>query len=239
MNGLLINNDANNVLISSDVTPLTYDKKILHDFTANGNLKVPVSNTDGSISVWNRAGTDSSIIYIGMYHDFYGSPTYMGKRRFSNGSDLQVTEYKFRPSPPASSGYGLQLFDADGNETYNSEKPLLNIIDKVNIRVADGYNKEIKYDQYEGYYWVDRSTWSKNYPGVTKLGIMFNNVPAGISKTSSLYQIWAYFYFFRTVGSRVELEYRPEYWSSSQSSAVIELDLELELEFFVIDLSNI
>lgn len=238
MSGLQVNNDKNNLLISSDVTPLTYKKSISRDFKVSTEL-IPLSSEDGSFTVWHRGDTSSRIQDIGIFQAFYSSPTYISKRIYDQSSALPITQYIFSSKPSASSGFGLQMFNSSGFETYNSEKPLLSIIDKVSINVADGYNKEVKKDSIEGTLFVDRTRWAKSYVGYSKLGIMFTNVPAGISKTSSFYQIWAYFYNFRTAGNLIEIEYRPEYWSYSQTSAVIELDLNLKFEFFVIDLSNV
>lgn len=238
MSGLLVENSNRNVQISSDVTPLTYSHKIEHDFKANNTL-VPMGNENESFSVWHRGDGVSRIQDIGLFQASYNSPISIGKRRYDQSAVLQVSEYVFDTRPAVSSGLGLQLFNALGVETYNSEKPLLSIIDSVSIHVADGYNKEVKRDSTTGELYVDRTRWAKTYAGYTKLGILFKNVPGGISKTSSFYQIWAYFYNFRTSGNLVELEYRPEYWSSSQTSQVIELDQNLKLEFFVIDLSNV
>lgn len=238
MSGLLVENSNRNVQISSDVTPLTYSHKIEHDFKVN-NVLVPMGNENESFSVWHRGDSVSRIHDIGLFQAFYNSPISIGKRRYDQSAILQVSEYVFDTRPAVSSRLGLQLFNASGVETYNSEKPLLSIIDSVSIHVADGYNKEVKRDSTTGELYVDRTRWAKTYAGYTKLGILFKNVPGGISKTSNIYQIWAYFYNFRTAGNVVELEYRPEYWSSSQTSQVIELDQNLKLEFFVIDLSNV
>ena len=238
MSGLLVENIKRNVQISSDVTPLTYSHKIEHDFKVN-NALVPMGNENESFSVWHRGDSVSRIQDIGLFQAFYNAPISMGKRLYDQSAVLQVSEYVFDTRPAVSSGLGLQLFNAAGVETYNSEKPLLSIIDSVSINVADGYNKEVKKDSIDSTLFVDRTRWAKTYAGYSKLGILFKNVPGGISKTSSIYQIWAYFYNFRTAGNLVELEYRPEYWSYSQTSSVIDLDLNLKLEFFVIDLSNV
>lgn len=237
MNGLLVNNDKNNLLISSDVTPLTYSHKLSRDFKVNKE-EIPISSEDGSFVVWHRGDTASRIQDIGIYQAFFSSPTYVGKRVYDQSAALPIEQYIFKAKPTQSSGSGLQMFNAQGVETFNSEKPLLSIIDRVSINVADAYEKPIKQD-FDGTLFMDRTLWSKNYPNYSKLGILFTNAPAGVAKTNSIYQIWAYFYNFRTAGSLIELAYRAEYWSYSQSSAVIELDLNLKLEFFVIDLSNV
>lgn len=238
MNGLLVKNDKGNVQISSDVTPLSSSHMISRDFKVDDSL-LPLANEDGTFSVWHRPDATSRLEDIGIFQAFYDSPIYMAKRRSDQSDILQVEKYVFTPKPAASSRAGLQMFNASGIETFNSDQPLLSIIDKVSINVVDAYDKDIKRDSYTGNLWMDRTFWLKDYPGYSKLGLLFTNVPGGIAKTKDFYQIWAYFYNFRTAGSLVEFAYRAEYWSWSGSSAVIELDLDLKLEFFVVDLSNV
>lgn len=238
MNGLLVENNKRNVQISSDVTPLTYSHKIDHDFKVNNTL-LPMGNENGTFTVWHRGDAASRIQDIGIFQATYSSPIYVGRRLYEFSDILQVTKYVFTTTPSASSGLGLQMFNELGVETYNSEKPLLSIIDSISINVADGYDKPVTQNQADGTLQIERTRWAKTYTGYSKLGILFKNVPAGVSKTKSIYQVWAYFYNFRTSGSVVELEYHPAFWSYMQNSQVIALDLNLKLEFFVVDLSNV
>lgn len=238
MSGLFAANDKGNVLISSDTESLTFSHIIHHDFYQN-NVSVPLGNEDGTFSVWYRGDTTSLLYRIGIFQAMYSSPMYVGRYQGNvQPQNTEVDQYIFTSNPTPSSGLGLQLFNANGVETYNSEKALLSIIDKVSIRVADSYDKPVKRNS-DGSLYIDATYWSKSYTGYTKLGLLFTNAPGGVAKTSSIYQVWAYEYNFRTAGNKIELEYRPAYFSYSQSSAVIDLDTELRLEFFVIDLSNV
>ena len=242
MSGLFVANDKNNVLISSETAALTYSHVDVYNYSyLDGYFDepLPLSSNDGSFSVWHRGDpADNELYRIGIFQPMYGTPMYLGRYRNNNRLVHIVERYTFTATPPTSSGVGLQLFDALGKEVYNSEKPLLSVIDKVSLRVADSYDKELK-QNFDGNLYFDPTLWSKTYPGYEKLGLLFTNVPGGVSKTSSFYQIWAYEYNFMTLGDTINLRYRPAYFSWSGTSAVIELDTELRFEFLVIDLSNV
>jgi len=235
MTGLLVENDKRNVQISSDVKQLMRSRLVHHDFNEN-NVSVPIGNEDGTFSVWHRSDTTNKYSDIGVFSRTTGA-TFLGKRKYVNGDGLKVDQHIFSSIPPPSSGVGLQMFDENGVETFNSDNPLLSIIDKVSIHVEDAYEKEWR-EGSDGTLYQDRTKWSKTYPGYSKLGILFANVPAGIYKSPNYYQIDAYAYNFMTVGNVVELWYRAEYFFWSGSSATITPNWDSELEFFVIDLSN-
>lgn len=242
MSGLMVENDKGNLLISSDTIPLTYSNTIVYDFGYLSEYfkgEIPIGSEDGNFSVWHRSHPVGDELHrIGIYPPDFSGSMYLGRLWDNNRLYHRVEQHIFKAQPPPSSGVGLQLFDADGVEVYNSEKPILSVIDKVSLRVADSYNAELKRN-FDGDLYFEPTLWSKKYAGYSKLGLLFTSVPAGISKTSSIYQVWAYNYNFMTIGDTVSLRYRPAYFFWSGSSAVIELDLELRLEFLVIDLSNV
>ena len=237
MSGLFVANDKRNVQISSDVTPLSYKQTIIHDYTT-ARLVLPVGNEDGTFNVWHRGEATNPIHHIGLFQAGYSAPIFMGKHVGTTSSTLLVEQHIFSSKPVISSGVGLQMFNANGIETYNSEKPLLSIIDKISLRPEDAYRKTVRKD-FDGTLIMDRTLWEKTYPGYTKLGLLFTNVPGGIFKEPAYYQIWSYAYNFRTAGNTINIAFRAEYFSWSGTSASIPMDDELKFEFFVVDLSNI
>lgn len=236
MSGLWANNDRGNVLISSDANQITYSHTMLHDFNVS-NTDVMLGREDGTFSVWSRTDTVSVLHNIGIVQAGLGGRTIMGKHSGISSPDLKVYEHIFTSKPSTSSGVGLQLFNASGIEVFNSDKPLLSIIDKITIDPEVAYRKEFR--NANGVLVQDRTFWEKSYPNHSNLGLMFTNVPAGIMKEAAYYQIFGYAYNFRTSGNTINIAFRSEYAFWSGTSRVITLDESVRFEFFVIDLSNV
>ena len=229
--GLEIYNDTNSLLLSSDTVPILFQQKIVSKLTNNINSKIMLSKKDGILSVYYfNCNNDVSRISdygvfspLGAGDNYYILPDKMGASEY-----IDVEEYQFKAQIKHPCNAGLQIFNASGLEVYNSNHVPLTIVDKVSIDVS------------KSWYPMSTKIWSNSYPNRTKLGFLFTNIPAGITKSKTYSGVYAYDYRpYCDNKGYISLAYSPTIWTYSYSSAEIPIDTSLRLEFFVIDLSNI
>ena len=229
--GLEIYNDNNSLLLSSDTIPILYQQKVVSRVTSNVNSKVLLSKKDGVLSVYyfdckndvNRISDYGVFSPFGAGDNYYILPDKMGA-----SEHIDVEEYQFKAQIKYSCNAGLQLFNASGVEVYNSNHVPLTIVDKVSIDVSNSW------------YPMSTKSWGKIYTGRTKLGFLFTNIPAGITKSKTYSGVYAYDYrpYCDNEGF-ISISYTPTIWTYSYSSAEIPIDRSLRLEFFVVDLSGL
>lgn len=229
--GLEIYNDTNSLLLSSDTVPILYQQKVVSRVTSNVNSKVLLSKKDGILSAYyfdcgndvNRISDYGVFSPFGAGDNYFILPDKMGASEY-----VDVEEYQFKAQIKYPCNAGLQLFDANGTEVYNSNHVPLTIVDKVSIDVSNSwYPKSVQF-------------WSNIYTGRTKLGFLFTNIPAGITKSSTYSGVYAYDYRpYSDNEGYISITYTPTIWTYSYSNANIPIDRSLRLEFFVVDLSDL
>lgn len=229
--GLEIYNDTNSLLLSSDTVPILYQQKVVSRVTSNVNSKVLLSKKDGILSAYyfdcgndvNRISDYGVFSPFGAGDNYFILPDKMGASEY-----VDVEEYQFKAQIKYPCNAGLQLFDANGTEVYNSNHVPLTIVDKVSIDVSNSwYPKSVQF-------------WSNIYTGRTKLGFLFTNIPAGITKSSTYSGVYAYDYRpYSDNEGYISITYTPTIWTYSYSKAEIPIDRSLRLEFFVVDLSDL
>lgn len=219
--GIHILNDKQSVQISHETIPMVYHEKISH------NLKnisgIPLKSDNGTISVFRPLATFDRVAEYGIYHPF-GITAILPDRI---KSDLWIEQYIFKPQIKQSSRVGMQIFDENGGEIFNSDSLLLSIIDKVTLDPSQS--------------WADLNFhfWTNYYANTTKFGFLFTNLPSGLSKSNSMPNIWAYDYRFVADNHLATFAFKPSTMTYSFSSAEIPLDYSLRTEFFIVDLSNL
>lgn len=225
--GLQIFNDNKSLLLSSDTVPIVFQQKVVNKLTTNTSSKIPLSKNNDILSVYyfDSGGDNSRMKEYGIFAPFGAGNNFFILPDKMTAAGITVEEYQFKASLKNTANHGLQLFDGAGREIYNSNNIPISIIDKVSINVSNSWTpKTVK-------------TWSGFYPN-KKVGFLFTNVPMGITKSSSMAEIWAYDYrpYTDNTGMAI-LTYTPTVWSYSYSSASIPIDYSLRLEFFIIDVS--
>ncbi|OPH36516.1 hypothetical protein [Moraxella lacunata] len=229
MQGIHIINDAQSVQISTETIPMVYQYKTVHNLK-NTQL-VNLQKNDGSISVFlPKVSGDGSLWRHGIFPPFGGVTCILrDDNRVQNG-DLIIEEYIFKPQVVASTNVGLQIFDHNGTELFNSDSRLLSLIKKYEIDPSTSWYTESGRPEYQ--YTIDTAS-------AHKIGFLFTNLPAGITKSPSMSQIYAYDYRFWSDDGIMMFAVGPQVWSWSFSNAHIPIDRSLRTEFFTVNLDNI
>lgn len=234
--GLEFFNDNNSVILSADVTPLCFHSKTSHSLTKDVKSSIPLHVEDGYLSVFKVHLADGSrIMDYGIFSPMGTSGYYFLADRLQNGQSIVIDEYKFKLGLSQTTNKGLQLFDAQGNEVYNSSNKPINILGHNSINVSDCWLKNNQ-GQYTGQYTnkILYGTFSGK-----KVGILFTNIPTGIIKFS--HQSAVYNYDFRMVmeDDWITLMYWVQQWTVSFSNVHIPIDESVRLEYFIVDLTGL
>ena len=221
--GIHIINDHQSVQISSGTIPMVYQRKIRHNLRVENMLSL--RRDHGGVSVYVPPSDTSRIMEYGIFQPFGTDHAHILKDRIAG--DLFIDEYIFEPKIQKSTNIGMQLFDENGTEIFNSDSLPLVILGRASINLADTWNNYKSYSFFSDVYQK------------TKLGFLFTNLPSGITKSPSMAEIWAYDYRFFSGAGSIGLAIKPNVWSYSWSNANIPINYDLKAELFVIDLSHI
>ena len=235
-NGFEFFNDDNSVILSTDVTPVCLHQKINHTLTPSLSSAIPLHVDDGFLSVFYVDNQPSNFYDYGIF-----SPAgtdgryYILPDRLGAGQTIAVEEYKFKLGLSKPATTGLQLFDSNGNETYNINNQLINILGRYSIKISDCWLKNSN-GQFTGQY--TNKFVSDSWSG-KKIGILFTNMPTGIIKFSHQVGVYAYDVRVSMQNGILTLMYWVGVWLQSFSSAHIPVDESVRLEFFIVDLTGL
>lgn len=233
--GMEFFNDGNSVILSTEVTPVCLHQKINHTLTPSLSSAIPLHTEDGYLSVFYVDNPASSFMDYGFF-----SPAgvdgryYILPDRLPSGQTIAVEEYKFKLGLSNSANQGLQLFDSNGVETYNSNNLPLNILGHYSINVSDCWLKNSN-GQFTGQY---TNEFVQGYWAGKKIGILFTNMPTGIIKFSHQNGVYAYDIRVAMNDGVLTLMYWVTQWLVSFSSQSIPIDESVKLEFFIVDITN-
>ena len=234
--GLEFFNDNNSVILSTDTTPLCFHSKTTHKLTTNAASAIPLNKEDGYLSAFKVHLADGGrIMDYGFFSPMGTNGYHFLPDRLQSGQSILIDEYKFKLGLSQTTNKGLQLFDAQGNEVYNSSNKPINILGHNSINVSDCWLKNNQ-GQFTGQY-TNKFLYG-DYPG-KKVGILFTNIPTGIIKFS--HQAAVYAYDFRMVmgDDFIILMYWVQQWTISFSNVHIPVDESVRLEYFIVDLTGL
>jgi len=231
--GLEFFNDTHSVILSTEVEPLCLHEKINHSLTRDN--AIPLHVDDGFLSVFHVANPPENFYDYG-----YWSPAgsdgkyYILPDELGSGETIPIEEYKFKLGISNTANSGLQLFNSQGVETYNSNNRPINILARYSINVSDCWLKNSS-GQFTGQYTKKfvNGSWSGK-----KIGILFTNMPSGIIKFSNSRTVYAYDTRISMTDGSLTLMYWVDQWLVSFSSAYLPVDESVRLEFFVIDITD-
>jgi len=231
--GLEFFNDTQSVILSTEVKPVCLHEKINHTLTRNN--AIPLHVDDGFLSVFYVANPPENFYDYGYFSpagsdgQYYILPDQLG-----SGETIPVEEYKFKLGISNAASTGLQLFDSQGIETYNSNNKPINILAKYSINVSDCWLKDSN-GEFTGQYtnkFVNASWPNK------KIGILFTNMPTGIIKFSYQRGVYAYDIRISMTDGYLTIMYWVQEFLTSFSSASFPVDESIKLELFVIDITD-
>ncbi|WP_372810046.1 hypothetical protein [Pseudoalteromonas nigrifaciens] len=233
--GLEFFNDDNSVILSTEVTPVCLHEQIDHTLTTSLSSSIPLHEDDGYLSVFYIDNPPENFYDYGFF-----SPAgtdgryYILPDNLSSGETIAIKEYKFKLGLSKSANQGLQLFNANGDETYNSNNLPINILERYSIKVSDCWLKNSS-GQFTGQYTNKfvSGAWSGK-----KIGILFTNMPTGIIKFSNSANVYAYDIRASMKDGTLVLMYWVDVWLQSFSSVSIPIDESVRLDFFIVDLTN-
>lgn len=234
--GLEIFNDANSVLLSTDVTPLCFHSKKSHTLTRDIKSIIPLHAEDSYLSVFRVNLSDGGrILDYGIFSPMGKDGYYFLPDRLKNNQSIIIDEYKFKLGLNQTANNGLQLFDANGKEVYNSNNKPINILGHNSVNISDCWLKNER-GQFTGQY--TNKTLFGSYPG-KKVGILFTNIPTGIIKFSHQSSVYAYDIRMVMGDDFIILMYLVQQWTASFSSVHIPIDESVRLEYFIVDLTGL
>lgn len=233
--GLEFFNDGNSVILSTDVTPVCLHQKINHTLTSNLSSAIPLHVEDGYLSVFYIDNAPSNFYDYGFFAPAgTDGRYYILPDRTLGTKTIAVEEYKFKLGLSKQAEAGLQLFDTNGNETYNSNNLPISILGHYSINVSDCWIKDNN-GQFTGQY--TNKFMSNSWMG-KKIGILFTNMPTGIIKFSTQRGVYAYDIRVSMQNGYLVVMYWVGLWLQSFSSASIPIDESVKLEFFIVDVTG-
>lgn len=233
--GMEFFNNGNSVILSTEVTPVCLHQKINHTLTPNLSTAIPLHTEDGYLSVFYVDNPASSFMDYGFFSPAVSDGRYyILPDRLPSGQSIAIEEYKFKLGISEPATQGLQLFDSNGVETYNSNNKLLNILGHYSANVSDCWLKNSN-GQFTGQY---TNKFISDYWAGKKIGILFTNMPTGIIKFSHQSGIYAYDIRVAMQDGVLTLMYWVTQWLVSFSNKSIPVDESVKLEFFIVDLTN-
>lgn len=233
--GMEFFNDGNSVILSTEVTPVCLHQKINHILTPSVSSAIPLHTDDGYLSVFYVDNPASTFMDYGFFSPAGADGRYyILPDRLPTGQTIAVEEYKFKLGLSNPANQGLQLFDSNGGETYNSNNLPLNILGHYSINITDCWLKNSN-GQFTGQY--TNKFVSDVWLG-KKIGILFTNMPTGIIKFSHQAGVYAYDIRVSMVDGVLTLMYWVIQWLVSFSSQSIPVDESVKLEFFIVDITN-
>lgn len=240
--GLHINNDDDVVQLSNDTYYLTYQHKNTYHLTkknTEGSL-IGLTTNNGEIYAY-RSNANDLFKYFGVVNHYIPKNT---TDRFAvtvidvtneyrpDIFQVIVEQYAFKANLLHQTNVGLQLFDENGVELYNSQNKLLNILEEGKINLNDIWDMRSKDGKDNIKYWKSKTYTDK------KLGIMFKNVPFKFLKFSNLRTIEAPSFRFLTLDDHVQVAVRFEsflpYFSVDWFAPG-----DYYFEFFIVDLTGL
>ena len=234
--GIEFFNDNNSVILSTDVTPLCFHSKTSHTLTKDIKSSIPLHVEDGYLSAFKVHLADSSrILDYGMFSPMGTNGYYFLADKLQNGQSIIIDEYKFKLGLSKTTNKGLQLFDAHGNEVYNSSNKPINILGRNSVNISDCWLKDAN-GQFTGQY--TNKFLLESYPD-RKIGILFTNIPTGLIKFSHQAGVHAYDVRMVMDNDFMILMYWVQQWTVSFSSVHIPVDESLRLEYFIVDLTGL
>lgn len=235
--GLEFFNDNNSVILSTDVTPLCFHSKTTHTLTPNIQSSIQLHKDDGYLSAFKVHLADGArILDYGIFSPMGADGHYYFLAdRLQSGQSIAIDEYKFKLGLSQTANLGLQLFDAQGNEVYNSNNKPINILGYGSVNVSDCWLKNDQ-GQFTGQY-TYRALYG-SYPG-KKVGILFTNIPTGIIKFSHQSAVYAYDFRMVMDDESIMLMYWVQQWTVSFSNVHIPIDESVRLEYFILDLTDL
>lgn len=232
--GLEFFNNNNSVILSTDVTPLCFHSKTSHTLTKDIKSSIPLHKDDGYLSVF-KTHLDALIMDYGVFSPMGTTGYYFLADRLQNGKSIIIDEYKFKLGLNQTTNTGLQLFDAHGNEVYNSSNKPINILERNSVNISDCWLKNAN-GQFTGQY-TNKFLYG-HYPG-KKVGILFTNIPTGLIKFPHQPGVYAYDVRMIMGDEFITLMYWVQQWTVSFSNVHIPVDESVRLEYFIVDLTGL
>ncbi|MDO5652170.1 MAG: hypothetical protein Q4G13_08590 [Moraxella sp.] len=235
--GIQLFNDNSSIVLATDTMPLCFHNKITHRLTKNNASIISLHKDDGYLSAYHIVNDDGSrFMDYGLFSPFGadGSYYFIADRMAAN-AHVMIEEYRFKLGLKHQARMGLQLFDVNGNETYNSNNKPINILAKHSIDVSDCWLKNDN-GQFTGMY---RGSFATHNEISKKTAVLFTNIPTGLIKFSHHRAIYMYDIRLLTTEGTFMLYVRPEWWIANFTNAHFPVDINARLEYFVVDITNL
>lgn len=235
--GLQSVNDSDNVLLSSEVTPVCLHSKTSKSLTTNFNTAIPVHPGDGYLTAFHVVNDSAQFYDFGVFSPFgtMGKYYILGDgNRMAASKTINVDIYKYKLGIVNNATTGMRLFNASGVETYNTNNKPINILSQVSIDISDCWIKDAS-GNYTGQY--TNKIIQGNWYG-KKIAILFTTMPSGFIKFSNSRSVYTYDIRFNMTDGILTMVYWVGNWTTSFSSAHHPPDPSVKLKFFIIDVTD-